>query len=113
METGRPLRTLRRFINIKPGEGKLALLLFFYFFLISAPCIIIKALRTADFLVKMGIEDLPVAYLFAAVATGLVVLFHSKTQFRMSVRALIIASLVFFAVSGLLLQMVLQTAFSR
>ena len=113
MKTGRLSRTLRRFLSIKPGEGKLALLLFSYFFLISAPCIIIKALRTADFLVKMGIEDLPVAYFFAAVATGLVVLFHSKTQFRMSVRALIIASLVFFAVSGLLLQMVLQTTFGR
>ncbi len=113
METGRSLRTLRRFLNIKPGEGKLALLLFSYFFLICAPCVIIKALRTADFLVKMGIEDLPVAYLFAAVATGFIVLFHSKTQFRMSIRALIIASLVFFAVSGLLLQFVLQTAFGR
>ena len=113
METGRSLRILRRFLNIKPGEGKLALLLFSYFFLICAPCVIIKALRTADFLVKMGIEDLPVAYFFAAVATGFIVLFHSKTQFRMSIPALIIASLVFFAVSGLLLQMVLQTVFGR
>lgn len=113
METGRPLRTLRRFLNIRPGEGKLALLLFSYFFLISAPCIIIKALRTADFLVKMGIEDLPIAYFLAAVATGLVVLFHSKTQFRMSIRSLIIACLVFFAISGLLLQMVLQTTFGQ
>ena len=113
METGRLSITLRRFLNLKPGEGKFAFLLFSYFFLISAPCIIIKALRTADFLVKMGIGALPIAYLFAAVATGLVVLFHSKTQFRMSIRALIIAGLVFFAVSGIILQWVLQTDFGR
>jgi len=113
MKTGRPSKTLRRFLNIKPDEGKLALLLFSYFFLISAPCVIIKTLRTVDFLAKMGIGPLPVAYLFAAFATGLVVLFHSKAQFRISIRALIIASLVFFAVSGLLLQFVLQTDWSQ
>jgi AAA family ATP:ADP antiporter len=113
METARPPKALRRILNIKPGEGKLALLLFLYFFLITAPYMIIKALRTTTFLVKEGAGALPVAYLLATVATGLVVLFHSKLQFRMSIRALIIASLVFFVVSGLLLQWVLQTEFGR
>lgn len=113
MEKGRPSATLRRLVKIKSGERKLAFLLFSYFFLIAAPHTIINALRTTDFLVKMGVRWLPIAYLLAVVVTGLVVLLHSRIQVRKSIQALIIASLLFFAVSGLLLQWVLQTDFGR
>jgi AAA family ATP:ADP antiporter len=113
METGRPSGTLRRIAKIRPGEGKLAFLLFSYFFLITAPNTIINALRTTDFLVKMGVAWLPVAYLFAVVVTGLVVFLYSKVQLRASIPALITSSLVFFAVSGLFLQWVLQTYYGR
>lgn len=113
METGRPSGTLRRIVKIRPGEGKLAFLLFSYFFLIAAPNTIINALRTTDFLVKMGVAWLPVAYLFAVVVTGLVVFLHSKVQLRASILALITSSLIFFAVSGLFLQWVLQTDYGR
>lgn len=113
METDRPSKALRRILNIKPGEGKLSLLLFSYFFLIAAPHTMINALRTTDFLVKMGVGALPIAYLCAAIVTGLVVLLHSKTEFRTSISVLIMASLIFFAVTGLLLHLVLQTDFGR
>jgi ATP/ADP translocase len=105
--------TLRAKLNIRPGEGRLAILLFFYFFLITFPHTIIKTLRTTDLLVKVGVGALPLAYLSAAVVTGLVVLLHSKIQSRISIRFLIIASLVFFALSGLFLQVVLQTEYGR
>jgi len=102
-----------RLVGIKPGEEKLAFLLFSYFFLITTPHTIIKALRTTDLLVRLGVGALPLAYLSAAVVTGLVVVFHSKIQAKISIQLLIIANLVFFAVSGLALQLVLQTESGR
>jgi ATP:ADP antiporter, AAA family len=113
MESGRLLKAPRRIFNIKPGEGKLALLLFSYFFLITAPLTIIKTLRTTHFLWRMGPKALPVAYLLAAVATGLVVLLHSRIQFRSSILTVIVGSLALFAVSGLLLQVALRTNAGR
>ena len=104
---------LRARLNIRPGEGRLALLLFAYFFLITFPHTIIKTLRTTDLLVKVGVGALPLAYLSAAVVTGLVVVLHSRIQFKTSIRFLINASLVFFALSGLVLQVVLQTEYGR
>ncbi len=109
MENGRPSQNLRRFFRIKPGEKKLAFLLFSYFFLIAAPHAMINPLRTTYFLNREGVAWLPVAYLLAVGVTGLVVLFHSRIQGKRSIEALIIASLVFFAVSGGLLQWVLLT----
>jgi ATP:ADP antiporter, AAA family len=102
-----------KLVGIKPGEEKLAFLLFSYFFLITTPHSIITALRTTDLLIRLGPGALPLAYLSAAVVTGLVVLFHSKIQFKISIQFLIIASLVFFAVSGLVLQLVLETEYGR
>lgn len=99
--------------GVKRGEEKLALLLFSYFFLITTPHTIIKALRTTDLLVKMGVGALPLAYLSAAVVTALVVLLHTKIQFRISLRLLIVTSLVFFVVTGLALQLTLETEFGR
>jgi len=102
-----------RLVGIRPGEEKLAFLLFSYFFLITAPHTIIKALRTTDLLIRLGVGALPLAYLSAAVVTGLVVLYYARIQLKISIQFLIIANLVFFAVSGLVLQLVLQTAYGR
>jgi AAA family ATP:ADP antiporter len=93
---------LSRFVDVKPGEEKIVLLIFAFFFLITAPHTIIKALRYTDFLHKVGSQDLPLAYLLAAVVTGLVVLFQSKTRALMSNRISIISSLIFFILTGLL-----------
>jgi AAA family ATP:ADP antiporter len=102
-----------RLVGIKPGEEKLAFLLFSYFFLITAPHTIIKALRTTDLLVRLGPGALPLAYLSAAIVTGLLVVFYSKIQFKISIQLLIVANLIFFAVSGLALQLILQTQYGQ
>ncbi len=102
-----------RFFPVNPGEGKLVALVFAYFFLITAPHTIIKTLRTTDLLVKMGVGGLPLAYLSAAVATGLFVFLFSRLRLRISNRGLITASLVAFAATGLLFQAVLETDFGR
>lgn len=102
-----------RFFPVNPGEGKLVALVFAYFFLITAPHTIIKTLRTTDLLMKMGVGGLPLAYLSAAVATGLFVFLFSRLRLRISNRGLITASLVAFAATGLLFQAVLETDFGR
>jgi AAA family ATP:ADP antiporter len=93
----------RRF-RVLPGERPLALLLFAYFFLITAPHTIIKTLRTAGLLMELGVGALPYAYLLAAGVTGLAVFAHTKVQARLSLPATIVSGLLFFAVSGLVLQ---------
>jgi ATP/ADP translocase len=109
MGTASPAKTIRRWLGIRKGETKLALLFFSYFFLIAAPQTIARTLRTTHFLVRMGVGALPIAYLASAVATGLVVLLHSRIQFRTSTRKLVSGSLVFFGLSGFPLQWALET----
>jgi AAA family ATP:ADP antiporter len=89
-------------VDVKPGEEKIVLLIFAFFFLITAPHTIIKALRYTDLLDKVGSQGLPLAYLLAAIVTGFVVLFQSKMRTWMSNRISIIFSLIFFIVTGLL-----------
>ncbi len=106
-------RLFLRGTGLHADEKRLAGLLFVYFFLITAPHTIIKALRTSDLIAKMGVGAVPVAYLLAAVVTGLVVLLQARLQTRFSFRAMIMSGLLFFAVSGLGLQAVLLTDFGR
>ncbi len=93
---------LARIVKIKKGEETITLLLFSYFFLITAPYTIIKALRTSELLNAYGEKALPPAYLLTAILTGFVVVLHSKFQVRVSKQLLIISSLVFFILTGML-----------
>lgn len=113
MGKNRLYRLLSRIVDIKLGEETLAVLLFTCFFLITGPHTIFTAIRYADLLLKMGAGGLPLAYLSAAVVTGLVVLFQSKIHVKLSSQTLIISSLVFFIVSGLLFQVLFQMEFAR
>jgi len=92
----RRLRSIvSRVVDIKPSERAISLLLFGYFFLITAPYYIIKPLRNASYLDRQGGEKLPLAYLLTAVIMGLIVNFHSRLQVRFP-RHILIASSVFF-----------------
>ena len=108
-----PTRSFAGSPRSSPARGSWPFSIFFYFFLIAAPYTIINALRTTNFVFKWGVGWLPVAYLLAVVATGLVVFLHSRLQARRTVRALICPSLVFFAVTGLLIQWLLKTEVGR
>jgi len=109
MGKNRLYKLLSRVVDLRPGEEKLVLLLFVCFFLITSPHTIIKALRYADLLWKMGPGGLPFAYLAAAVVTGLVVIFHARIHSRVSGQLMITASLAFFIITGVLLHLVLLT----
>lgn len=106
-------RLLSRIVYLKPGEEKLVLLLFACFFLITCPHTIIKALRYADLLWKMGPGGLPYAYLAAAVVTGLVVIFHTRIHSKLSGQLMITASLIFFIITGMLLHLLFLTDYGR
>ncbi len=101
MTNNRLYRLLSRAVEIKRGEEVISFLLFFYFFLISAPYTIIKSVRNAKYLIEYSAINLPFAYLLTAVLMGFVVAFHSKIQTRIPRGLLIIASLVFFILSSL------------
>ena len=96
----RPSSFVPKLLGIKPGEAVIAFSFFAYFFLITAPFYVIKPIRDASFLDELGSRNLPWAYA-TAVIVGLVVALHSKIQARLSRSALIIGSLAFFVLTGL------------
>jgi len=102
MAKTRLYRFLSTFCDLKPGEERVTLLLFFYFFLITAPYSIIKSLRNANYLDSRGPEDLPLAYILTALLMGFIVTFHTKFQEILPRRTLIVSSLLFFIITCLL-----------
>ena len=106
MARNRLHKILSRVIEIKPGEVRISLLLFSYYFLIMAPYYIIKPVRDAKYLIVEGSLNLPVAYLATAIFMGFFVALYSRLRVRIPRRVLIVSSLIFFVVtcffSGLL-----------
>jgi AAA family ATP:ADP antiporter len=100
MEKNRLHSFLSHIVDIKPGEEIISLLLFFYFFFITAPFTIIKSIRDADFLKKLGPQYLPYAYATALVV-AIVVAFHSKLQVKIRRHLLISSSLFLFILTSL------------
>lgn len=107
---GRSHKLFSKIVDIKPDEVRMALLVFFFFFLITAPHTIIKALRYADLLHQMGFQALPLAYILAAVVSGLVVVLFSKIQFKIPLQTLILISLLFFIATGMIFQLFINIA---
>ena len=103
MAHNRLYRILSRVTDIRPGEERIAFLLFLYFFLIMTPYGIIKPYRDAKYLNEMGSVRLPLAYLSTAVIMGIFVAFYSRLQVKAPRRILIILSLIFFIVTCTLL----------
>ena len=101
MAKNRLARILSRVVDIKPGEERIALLLFSYFFLITAPFTIIKSLRNASYLDGPGVKYLPYVY-GTALLVGLIVSLHAKLQVKMSRQRLISFTLVFFIATAFL-----------
>jgi len=94
---------LHRFINIDQEKRIISIYLFLYFFLITAPFTIMKSVRNADFIDKLGKDHLPYAYLLTALIAGVVVVLHAKFQSKIAKRKLILSSLIFFSVMNVVL----------
>ncbi len=102
MAKNRLYKVLSSIVDLNPGEELIALLLFLYFFLITAPFSIVKPLRDAFYLDILSYKKLPVAYLLTAIIIGFVVAFHSKLQTKIQRHLLLSLSLVFFILTSLL-----------
>ena len=92
---------LSHLVEIRHGEEIISLLLFFYFFLITAPFNIIKNIRDAEFLKKLNPQYLPYAYA-TAILVAIIVAFHSKIQVKIRRYRLISFSLFFFILTSLI-----------
>jgi len=100
MAKNRLFRILSAVVNIKPGEERLAFLLFAYSFFIYAPFSIIKSFRDASYLEDLSSKNLPWAYA-ATILVAVVVSFHAKLQTRISRRLLLLSTLIFFVATSL------------
>jgi ATP:ADP antiporter, AAA family len=109
MAEGRLHRILSAVVKIKPGEARLVLFLFWYFFLITAPFNIIKSLRDASYLEDLGPNFLPYAYA-SALLVGLAVSLHARLQAKLSRRGLLRSTLVFFVLLDLAFWAIFSTS---
>jgi AAA family ATP:ADP antiporter len=89
--------------RLRPGESRLAFLLFGYFFFITAPFFIVKPIRDASYLEDMGARSLPYAYATAILIGGVVAL-HARLMARLPRRTLLGGTLVFFALTAIVFE---------
>lgn len=91
---------LSNLTRLRPGESRLSLLLFGYFFSITAPFTIVKSIRDASYLEDLGARSLPYAYATALLIGGVVAL-HARLQARLPRRALLAGTLGFYLLTAL------------
>ncbi len=92
-------KVLSKVVDMKPGEMPAALLMFFYFFLITCSAYIIKPVKISNFLESLNAELLPFAYLITAILIGFVVSLNTKFLHAMKRNVYISLSLIFFIFS--------------
>ncbi len=95
-------RILSRFVDVRPEETSISLLLFFYFFLIQIAAYIIEPVKISLYLKWLTAEKLPYAYLLSALLIGFVVALNAKLLQSLKRHLYISLSLAFFLVSLIL-----------
>ncbi len=99
MPEGPLYKILKRLANVKPEEARVALRMFFHFFLITASAYIIKPVKISLLLEHQGTDKLPFAYFITAVTMGFVVSLNAWLLRRLNRRRYVSLSLVFFMAS--------------
>ena len=100
MSANRPLnRLLKRLFDVRPEETNTAVLLFLYFFLLTASAYIIIPVKISLYLEWLSFKKLPYAYLLTAVLIGFVVTLNAKLLRSLKREQYITFSLVFFVAS--------------
>ena len=95
-------KILSRFVDVRPEETSVSILMFFNFFLITSSAYIIKPVKISLFLDKLSFERLPYAYLLTALLIGFVVSLNTKLLHIMKRRFYVSLSLSFFITNLLL-----------
>ena len=101
MRKSRFVGTFSRLLDIRPGEGRTAVLLFLFFFLITFPAYIVKPLRLSLFFIGFPPKALPFAYLISAVLIGFVVVGNSRLMKNWPRKRYVTVTFIFF-ISGFL-----------
>ena len=85
---------LRRF-GLQEGEGRRTILMFSYVFLIIASLLVVKPVRNSLFLTAFGPQQLPYAFILAALVSALVASLYARLASRFALDRLISVWLVF------------------
>ena len=96
------VRALERVLNLRPGEFRRGILLFTYLFLVISSYVVGKAARDAMFLDRFQAVQLPYADFTVAVIVALIVSPYIKLGRLVSLRALLVGSLLIFSSNCLL-----------
>jgi ATP:ADP antiporter, AAA family len=96
------LQRFERFLDLRAGELERGLLLFAYLFLIIASFVVGKSIRDALFIDAFGALLLPYADIGVAALVGLWVSVYLRLARRLTLRQLLVSSLLFFALNCLI-----------
>src|SRR4030095_7795883 len=100
------LQRFERCVDLLPGELERGLLLFAYLFLVIASFVVGKSIRDALFIDEFGALLLPYADIGVAMVVGLWVSVYLRLARRLTLRQLLVVSLLFFAVNCLIFWMI-------
>jgi len=106
--TGRVQQILKQLFNVQPAESQSALLMFLYFFLITAAGYIILTVKISLLLYTLSANKLPYAYLLTAVLIGFVVSLNSRLMQAMKREKYLMLTTVFFILNLLLFWILFQ-----
>ena len=96
------IRGVERLLDLRPGELSRGVLLFLYLFLIISSYVLGKAARDALFLDRFSASQLPYADIAVAALVGFVVALYIRIGRKVSLRTLLVGSLVVFGSNTLL-----------
>jgi AAA family ATP:ADP antiporter len=96
------LQRLRRFLDVRPGEGLPVLLTFLYIAVVVASFLLAKPIRNALFLKEYGPYSLVYAYAAVPIALSVFVPLYSRAASKIGSRVVTAVTLLFFAVNVLL-----------
>ncbi|MDH5385117.1 MAG: hypothetical protein OEY18_10450 [Candidatus Aminicenantes bacterium] len=83
-----------RLFDIREGEALKTFLMFAFIFLLVASLLVVKPVRTSLFLVKFGVEKLPLAYILVALFSAIIASFYSRYSRRFHLNHLLLTTLL-------------------
>ena len=95
------LQRLRRFLDVRPGEGLSVLLSFLYIATVVASFLLAKPIRNGLFLKQYGPYSLVYVYAAVPIALTLFVPLYNRAVARIGTRLVTVATLLFFATNVL------------
>jgi AAA family ATP:ADP antiporter len=101
-------KTLKKLFNVQPEESTSALLLFLYFFLITAAGYIILTAKISLLLYSLSAKKLPYAYLLTAVMIGFVVSLNQRLMQAMKREKYVMMTTLFFILNLFLFWILFQ-----